>query len=284
MKFTHIILTRFNVRHDNSSMPPSQKWMDKRIHLFENYCFPSIVNQSNQEFKWIVYIDRQTEPKYVEIFQRFSRDLSNILIIPTDSWEQVMKKNLHSDVLKLVSDDSEFVITTRLDNDDAVHENFIQIIQQNFLKFVESNKCKDTKFAINLTKGYCLQVEPNYELTLRTHVSNPFISLVESLTKDKHFLTVLHLWHDNYATQTDFPLIQVDTIPYWIQVIHSTNISNQVVGYPIMDKNKLADFGIDFRKINLSTSSYTNFVNRRINHLYRRFLTGIARRIKLISS
>jgi hypothetical protein len=265
-------------------MPPSEEWMDKRINLFKSYCFPSIVNQTNQQFKWLIYIDNQTERKYVEILENFSIHLPNILsIIPANSWEELMEKNIiNSDIAKLIDDDSDFLVTTRLDNDDAIHKYFIQTIQQEVLKFLESNNCKDNnKVAINLSKGYCLRVEPNYEFTSRMHFSNPFISLVEPLAKrEQGFLTVLHLWHDHYVTQTDFPVIQINTIPYWIQVIHSTNVANELVGYPILDKTKLSDFGIDISKIHLSHSSYINFIIRNISHLYTRISTGITRRLK----
>lgn len=285
MKFTYVVLTRFNLRSSHSSMPPSQEWMDKRINLFKSYCFPSMVNQTNQQFKWLIYIDNQTERKYVEILENFSSHLPNILsIIRANNWEELMEKNIvNSDIFKVIDDDSDFLITTRLDNDDTIHKDFIQLIQQETLNFLASNNCKNNKFAINLSKGYCLQVEPNYELTSRIHLSNPFISLVEPLAKkERVFLNVLHLWHDHYVTQTEFPVIRINTTPYWIQVIHSTNAANELVGYPVLDKTKLSDFGIDISKIHLSHSSYINFIIRTISHLYRRISTGITRRLKWI--
>jgi Putative rhamnosyl transferase len=285
MKFTHVVLTRFNVRSSNSSTPPSQEWMDKRILLFETYCFPSIVNQTNQNFKWIIYIDRETDPTDIATLESFSRNSSNILSIKlANSWEQVVEVDLNNDISKLIDDDTELLITSRLDNDDTVHKDFIGIIQSESLKQLKASNTEVDKFAINLTKGFCLQVDPTYELTATINLSNPFISLVERL-KDKNnkFLTVIHFWHTEYADQTYFSTIQVNTIPCWIQIIHSTNICNQVIGYPVLDKNKLRDFGIEHDKVNLSSISYLNFVKRSIDLFCKRGWASITRRLKLIA-
>jgi len=264
MMFTHILLTRFNLRGSNESCPPSYEWMRTRILLFKKYCFPSVCNQSNKDFKWIIYIDRSTDSSFLETLTYLCKDLPNILHVKlADSWQSVIEQSLYSDISKLIKPDSKVLITTRLDNDDAIHKNFIHDIQNEFKNY--SFKDSVNKVALNLTQGYCFKEMP-YELTFYRHFSNPFISLCEKLDEDRDFKTVLHKWHDHYLTQVEFPLIQLDTHPYWIQIIHSNNISNTVLGNPVLNKKELENFGIDVSDISFDLFFiYKNFFQRKLN-------------------
>ncbi|WP_051227980.1 glycosyltransferase [Gillisia sp. JM1] len=58
--FQHYILTRFNLRAEdwtttkNNEKVLTEEWLEERFDLFENYCFSSVRNQTNQNFKWLV--------------------------------------------------------------------------------------------------------------------------------------------------------------------------------------------------------------------------------------
>jgi hypothetical protein len=108
------------------------------------------------------------------------------------------------------------LITTRLDNDDAIIRNFIELIQLQF-------KGQSCEF-INFTQGYCLH---NRKLYKMEDSSNPFISLIECLdgSPPKSVLCVAH----NKLT-TIGNIHQVTNEPAWLQVIHRGNVSNIVRG------------------------------------------------------
>ena len=57
--FKHYLITRFNLRADNWDVTKNNEqlltdeWMDNRMWLFENFCFPSVIGQTNQNFEWL---------------------------------------------------------------------------------------------------------------------------------------------------------------------------------------------------------------------------------------
>src|SRR5208282_1904259 len=58
--FSHVLLTRFNVRLSSPETPPSDDWIAHRLDLFQRYCVPSVASQTVQDFRWIVLIDSRT--------------------------------------------------------------------------------------------------------------------------------------------------------------------------------------------------------------------------------
>jgi hypothetical protein len=68
-KFQHFVLTTFNVRrkdfekdkHGNPVL--TEEWLEHRITLFEKFCFPSMRNQSNLDFRWLVCFANEPPPK-----------------------------------------------------------------------------------------------------------------------------------------------------------------------------------------------------------------------------
>lgn len=59
--FHHFLITRFNLRNPSWELTKNNEtllddsWMSERIELFKNYCFPSVVNQTNKNFKWLLF-------------------------------------------------------------------------------------------------------------------------------------------------------------------------------------------------------------------------------------
>ena len=63
MIIKHYILTRFNLcgrnRDKSKQSTLTKEWLHHRIKLFETYCLPSIKQQTNQNFKWLILFDYQ---------------------------------------------------------------------------------------------------------------------------------------------------------------------------------------------------------------------------------
>jgi hypothetical protein len=68
--FKHFLLTRFNLRVEdwattkNGDQVLNDAWLMDRFRLFESYCLPSVKNQSNQDFTWFVFFDKNTPDKF----------------------------------------------------------------------------------------------------------------------------------------------------------------------------------------------------------------------------
>ena len=63
--FVHFIVTRFNLKIW-SGVQLDTSWYDHRIMLFESFCLPSIENQTNRSFHWLILCDSTTPPIYLE--------------------------------------------------------------------------------------------------------------------------------------------------------------------------------------------------------------------------
>ena len=216
--FSHIILTRFNVRWITDE-PPGTEWLRHRFQLFDRFCYPSVYGQTNQNFKWLVFFDQYTPSEFVERIEVYAK------------WENFIPVYLrHFDTslvrerLAAFSEDSSHLITTRLDNDDAICKDFVHTVQLNF-------RHQDFEF-INFTYGF---VWNNHNVYLSRQKSNPFISLIESVHK---YRTV---WCENHVTLSSLGSIkQLVTQPAWLQVIHKWNVCNEIQGLlqPSTDLNE----------------------------------------------
>src|SRR5262245_42651568 len=134
--FEHVVITRFNVRLDNSGdgKGTNPDWLLERFKLFETFCYPSLLAQTNQKFKWLVLFDEKTP----EPFRAKALSLSN--------WKNYLPEfvdfSLHEEtgcppglialIGKHVDRRSKFLITTRIDNDDAVSTRFVELVQNHF--------------------------------------------------------------------------------------------------------------------------------------------------------
>ncbi|MEC4887300.1 MAG: glycosyltransferase, partial [Scytonema sp. PMC 1070.18] len=142
--FEHLIITRFNVTVDFSKprVGIDSEWLTHRFRLFENFCYPSIHAQSNQNFKWLIYFDQET-PEYFKNKIKEYAEWSNF--IPIYIKNRFTNEINRENVLNYLNG-VEYLITTRLDNDDAVSKDFIQEIQNKFQK-------QEFEF-MNFTNGY----------------------------------------------------------------------------------------------------------------------------------
>lgn len=48
-----------------------KEWMDKRVYIFEKICLPSILNQTNKDFIWLLSFSEKTPPYYYEKYQHY---------------------------------------------------------------------------------------------------------------------------------------------------------------------------------------------------------------------
>ena len=217
-QFEHFVLTRFNVRtnYGKSKIGLDPDWLSHRFKLFENFCYPSVQAQSNQNFKWLVYFDSDTPEEFKNKILEYSKWQNFIPIyINCQFTHELNKKN----ILKHLTGSAEYLITTRLDNDDGVSKEFIQVIQDNF---------QEQKFElINLTYGY---VWSDFKLYSFKYLNNPFMSLIEKINSQNidSFNTILCGEHTQLSSMG--AIKQVKTKPAWIQVVHGKNVSNRIRG------------------------------------------------------
>jgi hypothetical protein len=248
--FTHIVLTRFNVRVNYSASRTGidPDWLAHRFQLFEQFCYPSMRSQVNQNFKWLVFFDSETPIAFKQKIAGYAEWHHFIPVYVDGEFTSALNRTT---VLAHLPQDTEFLITTRLDNDDAVSRDFIEVIQANFWH-------QSLEF-INLTNGY---VWSDGRLYSFQYLKNPFMSLIERIQQRSldGFKTVLCGEHTQLAAIG--AIKQVKTVPTWLQVVHGKNVSNRIRGVrePVQ---KLGErFFIDRQDIPLSDPLLSYWMDR----------------------
>jgi hypothetical protein len=228
-RFAHLLLTRFNVRFIDDPSAPSigvdPSWLDDRFGLFERYCLPTVVGQTQQRFSWLLFFDSATPAAFVDRVNDLAARHPQILPTFCESLPVSRVRQAVSEAL--AGEAPEWLLTTRLDNDDGVHEAFVQTVQdaQGFARAE----------VLNCPVGIILRGQRAYR---RRDPSNAFISLSEPFSK---FGTVLGIARHIYASES-YPLRQVSDAALWLQVIHSKNVSNRVRGQRVRMNEARAGF------------------------------------------
>lgn len=238
--FKHLLITRFNLKNPewkqltkNNESLLDDSWMNERLELFANYCFPSVSNQTNQNFEWLLYFDVSTSENHKNKIAKIIGNKTNIKTFFIDGMPV-----FNESIIKYVEENisTEYLITSRIDNDDCIHKDFINEIQKHFKK--------QDFLAIDNIKGYTLQIEPNFILGKKEHIFNPFISLIEKNDQPK---TVWHYVHNMWKKEPR--LIHVTEKRLWLSIIHGKNKVNEFDGYGNIKWNSLKNDFIVSEKV-----------------------------------
>lgn len=228
--FQHYIITRFNLRQKgwvtakNNTAVLSEEWIENRFRIFELYCLPTLKAQTNPNFKWLIFFDTNTPDFYAEKIGNYVRDFPNLVPVFVDGMDA-----FSPEIRKILAEDKNpYLITTRLDNDDAVSINFVDEIQKQF--------DQQTYEAIDFVDGYTLQIHPNFRMGKRKHLYNPFISLIE---KNENPVSVTSKGHTLWKKEKRVKRVENNRI--WMSIIHFENKVNEFEGYGEVDINKVME-------------------------------------------
>jgi hypothetical protein len=235
--FTHLLLTRFNVRtRGTKKIQPNQEWLEKRFKLFDEICYPSIYAQSNQDFTWLIFFDINTPDYFLNKIEAYSGWKNLIPIyIDCEFSDRKFPNSLRTVISSSVKNGSKYLITTRLDNDDAVSKDYIEAVQKNF----KGQQLEGITFPL----GYQMFEEKLY---LYLSTGNHFISLIEKYDTNT-FKTVFCSQHSKLYRVA--PIKKVIRQPSWLEVVHGGNIANRYdLGLRIPGQQGLKNFCINSEK------------------------------------
>lgn len=235
-QFNHFFLTKFNVRSFPELRPGCEpSWLENRFRLFDRYCFPSVRNQLNQNFKWLVFFDVDTPDIFKQKIAEYSASWANFvplyLDFPLPYGE--FPPAARAVVSQVVDPDCEYLITTWLDNDDAIHKDYVGMIQDNF-----DRQAAET---LNFICGYQLS---EGKLYLDFEIANHFISLIEKYDPQSFNTCLCRPHKEIYQVCTSAKKILCK--PVWIEVVHGSNYMNVYRrGFRIPIGKILKDYGIE---------------------------------------
>lgn len=217
-KIQHFVITRFNLKisgdftRDKSGIATrSDDWLDHRFDLFERYCLPSLVAQTNQDFTWLLLFDESTSEKHrqrVERAVRLCPQIKACFIKGTDAQPSIRES---------INEDTEILITTRIDNDDAFRDDALAMVRS-YAQELATDLC------INFRYGFSFNGD---EAEVFSQKYNPFSSLIE-LKKPDGFKTIFAAGHGKIHRLAKVK--QIKTGPHWLMVVHDRNLANRMPG------------------------------------------------------
>ncbi|RZN83121.1 MAG: hypothetical protein EVB11_06375 [Winogradskyella sp.] len=238
--FSHYIVTRFNIKSEgwvndkNGKKVNDLTWLKKRYNLFETFCLPSMQSQTDKGYSWLVFFDKNTPEEFKKRNEDIREQLPQFMPLYVNDFldfEDTLREFVFNET------QTEYVITSRFDNDDCFHEDAIRVIQNAFVK-------KDLTI-IELSKGLTMLIEDESKLAKRENVfSGPFITLIEKKSDIKSLKTVYNCEHTSWGDLVDF--IAIDNEFYWLQTIHDANISNKLYQDLTYNKKLLKGFNFNY--------------------------------------
>ena len=164
----HFILTRFNLLLFNKDKEGNKvrtiKWLEHRFLLFEKYCLPSVKNQTWQDFYWIVLFDSSTPEKFkarIESYQRDCHQFIPVFVEPKNG--RYFADIFRVEIVKRLK--SKRVLSTYLDNDDALNVNILEDLQK------RASSVEDDTF-IFYDDGYQFYTDYNYLMQIHLWAGN----------------------------------------------------------------------------------------------------------------
>ncbi|MCH6202124.1 putative rhamnosyl transferase [Aquiflexum sp. LQ15W] len=222
MEYKHLLITRLNVFYKTKIAERGfdpEIWLLERIEIFKKFCYPSILNQSIKEFHWFFYIDGHTPVNVIEDLERIFKPFSFIKLISHEYQSFNISKYLQADIQKFLGNDFQYLISSRVDTDDMLHNDYIGFVQRQFKN--------QTYLALNFNKGLVYDVQ-SAVTSIMIHRYNAFLSLIEKRT-ESGFKTVYYKQHTEYRNDKSKLEINVKE-PMWCVTIHGLNDSTGFYG------------------------------------------------------
>lgn len=221
----HILLTRFNLPSAGPErlIRAQDGWLQDRIRLFERYTVPSVLQQSApHSFSWLVFLDQES-PQW--LLDRLAPLVERGAFSPVYG-EQFTNEEVVEQARLLTGAHGELLLTTTLDNDDALATDFAERVQRLAVR--------GRATAIYLENGIILA---GSRVFLRHDPHNAFVSVAEPWDDAK---TVWRDWHNRLHHHME---VRTDGgRPGWLQVVHGRNVSNRVRGKLVDPAKYRSDF------------------------------------------
>lgn len=264
LSFKHFLITRVNIGYLDGNyrggLTPDN-WLNKRIEIFKTFCMPSILNQKNKNFTWLLYFDRKTPPDFLFELENYFEGFPFIHIKTMEGGFGNLHAVLSKDISDLVKNE-DYVITSRVDTDDMLNVSYIERIQAlfNYQEYL----------SINFSKGLVYDKKSGL-LGPTIQRSNAFMSLIEK-KHSRNLKTVFHKKHREYLE--DKERIEIKNGDYmWVVSVHGLNISSGFFARPFLSNriNLESKFNFNFQKspsFKIRILAMKNYIDRQSKKVF----------------
>lgn len=209
MKSKFYIITRFNApcfvtRPDLAERRLNDEWLKERVRLFKAYCYPSIVNQTFQDFEWIVWCHPDS-PAWMR-HELKMLDRAHFVFEPS-----------YYDYIDMTVDT---LVTTRIDNDDMIHRDFMKVTSMQLRSFHSSGLKRQV---FSFTRGYRF-IEKDNELLRVVMPNSPFLTLFADIREDTKDWSVYCTMHGTLPDK--FDTAYNEELSAWSWVKHESNTAS----------------------------------------------------------
>ncbi|WP_373691154.1 glycosyltransferase, partial [Endozoicomonas sp. SESOKO3] len=197
------------------------EWFQHRFMLFEAFTLPSLMNQSNQNFIWCIFIGSNMPLHQKDKLKSLTSSFKNIRLIPTNtSWSSEKIE----EIFRSEYPEKKFIITSRIDDDDLWKHNYIESVQSEILSK------KDNKLLLTHPLGYEYVIDEvfsdnrYYEKQLTKYPISCLGTSVNVLSTIDNLTTCLDASHSqikSFAEENNINYIEITPeVPMWIYIRH----------------------------------------------------------------
>ncbi len=221
MNFEHFIITRFNLRTpykrvNSPSLDP--EWLEMRCKIYENVALPSYAHQTNKNFSVIILANDDTPEPYRSRIAGWESDRCKIYWCVDHVYRfGRMWKVMREAMPRYVQEDTEWLVTTMGESDDALHEDYIKIIQEEIKPVRENILSKYGIYVSAITGERRLFTNKDSIKNVPTVVEPYDKSLITAIGRQCSRIPLSH----RYLDYED---------PLFVKIVHCGNIVNRLKG------------------------------------------------------
>lgn len=272
----HIVSTRLftTLQPDHD-----EEWLKERLLVFCTFTLPSFINQTSQDFHWILLISERLPTAIVELLNDIIAPYSNFYTL------QVNVKDLHDQpeydsAFKQFIDNKklkyDFLLHSRIDGDDAWNINYVKQVQENAQTWISNHQKWQNVSGIifNFPRGeVCYPIMIRNKHGIGKWKRKFFSQSVDVLTKKGNLDTFYKFPHSKtrkFAKQHNFRCIYLQSEePMWLYVQHTQNdgllrnwhrwfllFEKTWMQFRTFNKNSLLRYGIDDHLLATFKSEY----------------------------
>lgn len=235
----NIIVTRYFLEFyaPRTGVANVDEWFKNRNLLFEEFTYPSLVNQSNQavkNLKWFILIEK----KYTHLLPNSLKNCSRepfIEILELDSTKingSTISKIVNEKITATFKEYAFIKSTavTRIDNDDALAVDYLETLNRAAILWLSSIKSITDKSSIAspvITFPFGVQFATDGRCSAYIFNNNHFLSSFHY--PESHHLNSANACTYNHSLifSQNLPVLVFNTDkPMWMEVIHGQNICN----------------------------------------------------------